>query len=202
VSVLPAFAARWLIPKLDGFQESHPDVEVNIRASHLLTDFAGDGVDIALRYGPGQWPGLSADLLANEVVFPVCSPAFRRQHKLAQPKDLLGVRLLRDQRIPWSTWFRATTLGCMGEPSGGSAYSDAGLLLQAAVAGHGVALARSVLARSELDAGSLVRLFDVQVPAKSSYYLAYPSGVEMRRPAQLFRQWLLQQAACDLAATT
>lgn len=201
VSVLPAFAARWLIPRMVTFQEAHPDVEVSIRASHLLTDFSRDGVDVALRYGPGQWPGLSAELLAEEVIFPVCSPAFQGKYKLTEPTDLLSVRLLRDQRVPWSTWFRAAALDHGCEPNSGSAYSDAGLLLQAAVAGHGVALARSVLARGDLDAGSLVRLFETQVPAQSSYYLVYPSGVEMRRPAQVFREWLLREAAEDQDVT-
>lgn len=195
ISVLPSFASRWLIPRLSKFHESHPDVTVNIRSSHLVVDFARDAIDLAMRYGPGQWAGLTSELLAEEELFPVCSPRFRSRNKLSSPRDLLSVSLLRDQRMPWTLWFRAAGLSDVEEPQSGAAYSDAGLLLQAAVTDHGVALARSVLASDDLKAGHLDRLFDVSVPANFSYYLVFPSGQSLRAPAEIFRRWLLQQIA-------
>src|SRR5450631_4133635 len=76
VSVLPAFAARWLIPHLDDFQRRHPGVDVNLRATQEVVDLDRDGVDVAIRYGTGGWPGLSQVKLRDEQLFPVCSPAF------------------------------------------------------------------------------------------------------------------------------
>ena len=191
VSVLPAFAGRWLIPRLSGFHDLHPDVDVNVRASPVLADFSRDGIDIALRYGPGRWQGLTSERLLNEDIFPVCSPRLLEKHPIAKASDLSSVKLLRDQRIPWSTWFRAVGVPELSDPQSGPAYSDAGLLLQAAVAGHGVALARSVLVQDELASGSLVRLFDEPVRAEFSYYVVYPSGMELRPPARIFKEWLL-----------
>lgn len=195
ISALPSFAANWLIPRLSEFHELHPQISVTVQSSHLLIDLERDGIDLALRYGPGQWAGLTAELLSSEDLFPVCSPAFRQQHPVTTPKDLLSVPLLRDQRMPWALWFRAAGLPDDDEPPTRTSYSDAGLLLQAAMAGHGIALARSVLAANDLATGHLERLFDISVPAHFSYYLVHRSGVPLRPPADTFRQWLLQQCA-------
>jgi LysR family glycine cleavage system transcriptional activator len=194
ISVLAAFAAKWLIPRLSQFHERHPDISISLRSSHMLADFSQDGIDLALRYGPGQWPGLTAELLAEEELFPVCSPRFRSEHNLSKPQDLLKVTLLRDQRLPWALWFRAAGLSDATEPNHGAAYSDAALLLQAAATDHGVALARSLLANDDLAAGRLERLFDISVPASFSYYVVFPSGRDLRAPAEAFRAWLMQQA--------
>jgi LysR family glycine cleavage system transcriptional activator len=138
---------------------------------------------------------LTAELLAEEELFPVCGPRFRSEHNLSKPQDLLKVPLLRDQRLPWALWFRAAGLSDATEPNHGAAYSDAALLLQAAATGHGVALARSLLANDDLAAGRLERLFDISVPASFSYYVVFPGGRNLRAPAEAFRAWLMQQAA-------
>jgi len=193
VSVLPAFAARWLIPRLASLHQSNPDIEVNIRASALLADFSHEGVDVGLRYGPGRWDGLTAELLYTEDIFPVCSPQFMEKNTLKEPRDLLKVTLLRDQRIPWSVWFRHVGMNDDVPIAAGSTYGDAGLLLHAAAAGHGVALARSALADNDLSAGFLVRPFDEKVAADFAYYLVYPRDRSLREPAAAFRQWLFMQ---------
>jgi len=195
ISVLAAFAAKWLIPRLSHFHERHPDISISLRSSHMLADFSQDGIDLALRYGPGQWSGLTAELLAEEELFPVCSPRLRSEHSLSTPQDLLKVPLLRDQRLPWALWFRAAGLSDAAEPDHGAAYSDAALLLQAAATDHGVALARSLLANDDLAAGRIERLFDIGVPASFSYYVVFPSGRNLRAPAEAFRAWLMEQAA-------
>lgn len=195
ISVLPSFAANWLIPRLSQFHQLKPEISVNVQSSHLLIDLERDGIDLALRYGPGQWAGLTAELLSAEDLFPVCSPQFRQAHQIVTPQDLLSVPLLRDQRMPWELWFRAAGFPDIEEPETRTAYSDAGLLLQAAMAGHGVALARSVLAADDLAAGRLQRLFDISVPAHFSYFLVHRSGRPLRPPAEAFRQWLLDQCA-------
>ncbi len=137
---------------------------------------------------------MTAELLAEEDLFPVCSPRFRSEHNLSTPQDLLTVPLLRDQRLPWALWFRAAGLSDAAEPDHGAAYSDAALLLQAAATDHGVALTRSLLAKDDLAAGRLERLFDISVPASFSYYVVYPSGRNLRPPAEAFRAWLMQQS--------
>lgn len=195
MSVLPALAGRWLIPRLADFHERHPDVDVNLRASPMLVDFSRDGIDLALRYGPGKWAGLTSELLFEEELFPVCSPRFKSMHTLDRPRDLLSSKLLRDQRVPWSHWFRAAGLQNAPEPGRGPLYSDAGLLLQAAVASHGVALARSVLVSDELASGQLLRLFDIGAPAEFAYFVVYPSGETLRPPAMILKEWLLHQAS-------
>ncbi len=195
ISVLPSFAARWLIPRMHAFQQNFPDIDVRIHASHLLVDFATDDVDFALRYGPGGWHGLQADRLFGEEVFPVCSPAFLQRHPVETASDLLQLPLLRDPRIPWNKWFACVELRVDDDVAKGTAYTDAGLVLEAAIAGHGVALGRSVLAADSLSAGALVRLLKASVPADFSYYIAFPQGKELSRPAQLLHSWLLKNAA-------
>ncbi|MGY4155570.1 LysR family glycine cleavage system transcriptional activator [Bradyrhizobium sp. USDA 4461] len=194
ISVLPALASRWLIDRLLEFQELEPDIEVAMTASPLLVDFSRDGIDMGLRYGAGRWPRVKTDLLFDEQLFPVCSPAFNELKKLKSPEDLSKVKLLHDQRIPWSVWLRSAGLKVLKLPSAGPTYSDAGHLLQAAVAGHGVALARSVLAKPDLEAGRLIRPFEQAVPAEFAYYVAFPDDRPLRQPAALFHAWLLEAA--------
>src|SRR5260221_660210 len=110
ISMLPGFAASWLLPRLAEFIERHPDIEVNIRATLSLTDFIRDGVDMAVRFGPGAWRGLISIKLYDEELVPVCSPAFRGGRLPRVPGDLLKMPLLHDERQPWSIWFKAVGL--------------------------------------------------------------------------------------------
>lgn len=196
VSMLPAFAARWLLPRLGDFYALHPGIDVVLHASPVLMDLAREGVDLAIRYGPGRWPGLEADRLLNEVIFPVCSPAFLERHPLREPADLLGggVTLLRDLRQPWRDWFRQVGLDA-AEPTQGPAFNDAGLLLAAAAAGQGVALARGRLAGGELAEGRLTRLFADAARAEFAYYLVRPADAAPAPEVLALMEWLKEQAA-------
>ena len=100
VSLLPVMAARWLIPRLSRFHERFPDIDINIRTSLALANFRSDGVDLAIRYGAGQWPGLKAVKLADEELFPVCSPHFNGGNLPTEPSQLLELPLLRDLNLP------------------------------------------------------------------------------------------------------
>jgi len=192
VSMLPGFAAYWLLPRLAQFIERHPDIEVNIRATLSLTDFARDGVDMAVRFGPGAWPGLISIKLYDEELVPVCSPAFRDGRLPRVPGDLLKVPLLHDERQPWSIWFKAVGLDYR-DTGQRPRYGDQTLLLPAAIAGLGVALARASLVKGDLESGRLVRLFSKSVRTKYSYFIVYPPGSETLEKIQLFREWLLEQ---------
>jgi LysR family glycine cleavage system transcriptional activator len=165
---------------------------VNIRATLARTDFAGDGIDMAVRAGAGTWEGLTSIKLQDEQLVPVCSPAFREGRLPRVPADLLKVPLLHDERQPWSIWFEAIGLEYR-DVGGGTRYTDQNLLIPAAVAGLGVALARSSLVQADLETGRLVRLFSRSVPARSSYFIVYPKGSQGRRKVQVFQQWLLEQ---------
>src|SRR5258707_11549591 len=192
VSMLPGFAAYWLLPRLAEFIERHPDIEVNIRATLSLTDFARDGVDMAVRFGPGAWPGLISIKLYDEELVPVCSPAFRDGWLPRVPGDLLKVPLLHDERQPWSIWFKAVGLDYR-DAGQGPRYSDQNLLYPAAIAGLGVALARASLVEADLESGRLVRLFSRSVPTKYSYFIVYPPRSERLGKIQVFQEWLLEQ---------
>jgi LysR family glycine cleavage system transcriptional activator len=194
VSVLPALATNWLIPRMRRFHELRPDVDLDVRTSSLLADLSQDGLDMAVRYGPGHWEGLTAERLLEERLFPVCAPSLRDHCSFLSPADLLRARLLRDHRVPWSLWFEAVGLDGNGAADLGPIFNDAGLLLEAAAEGLGVALARSVLVERHLATGRLVSLFETAVPAEFAYYVAQSSGRELRPPAAAFREWLLREA--------
>src|SRR5882724_1176029 len=192
ISTVPCFAAYWLLPRLADFNEHHPDIQVNIRAALSLTDFTRDGVDMALRFGPGKWAGLTSIKLYDEELVPVCSPAFLGGRLPRTPADLLKVPLLHDERQPWSIWFEAVGLDYR-DAGQGPRYSEENLLLPAAIAGLGVALARASLVEAEVASGRLVRLFSRSVRTRYSYFIVYPPHAKSFGKIQLFQEWLLEQ---------
>jgi DNA-binding transcriptional LysR family regulator len=191
VSVLPSFAVRWLVPRLWAFQSSHPDIDIAIRPTATLAALDGrDGIDLAIRYGSGHWPGLHTAELMTSVIFPVCSPALLDRTPVESPRDLLNMTLLRNPRQKWSPWFKAAGLE-LPEPAQGPSYDDAGLLLQAAVAGQGVALARAVLAADDLALGRLVRVCDVEIADTYSWFVVWREPLLCERnDFDAFRKWL------------
>jgi LysR family glycine cleavage system transcriptional activator len=194
ISVMPGFAAYWLLPRLAEFMERHPDIEVNIRPTLSLTDFTRDEVDMAVRFGSGTWRGLTSIKLHDEELVPVCSPAFRGGRLPRSPGDLLKMPLLHDERQPWSLWFKAVGLNYR-DTGKGPRYSEQNVLLAAAIAGLGVALARGLFVQADLASGRLVRLFPHGVRTKFSYFILYPPGSESLGKIQAFQQWLLEQAS-------
>ena len=193
VSMLPAFATHWLIPRLADFNRKHPEIDINIRASQTLTDFATDDVDLAVRYGGGHWPNLHAEQLAQEDVFPVCSPRFNNGHLPTTLADLARARLLHTPLQPWDEWFQA--LGVRTHlPRRGMTFSETDILLSAAIDGLGVALSRRLLAQPALDTGRLVRPVPHSVRAERSYFIVYPEQLAPAPRLLIFRDWLLMQA--------
>ncbi len=194
VSVLPAFATHWLIPRLADFNQRHPDIDINVRASQALVDFATDDVDLAVRYGDGRWPNLTALQLAHEDVFPVCSPRFNDGRLPRTLAALAKTTLLHTPLQPWNEWFRAVHSDVV-PPRRGMTFSETDLLLRAAIDGLGVALSRRVLAQPELGAGRLVRPVKYSVRAQRSYFIVHPDTIDPSPRLLTFRDWLLQQAA-------
>lgn len=194
VSVLPSFAARWLVPRLSRFREVEPDIEVRVSADDRLADFDRDDIDVAIRYGRGDYPSLRADRFLTEELFPVCSPALLARAPLSRPEDLGHHTLLHDDmRMDWAMWLMAA--GVEGvDPRRGPSFNDSSMVLQAAVDGQGVALGRSALALDDLTAGRLVRPFTFSLPAEYAYYIVCPERTAERPSIRAFREWLLTQA--------
>src|SRR5574343_1712278 len=140
ISAAPALGSKWLVTRVADYQEAHPTLEFSLGTATGLGPLLSGEADIGLRYGEEEWPGLLAWKLFEERVFPVCSPGLAAS--LNTPKDLDQVRLLRHPLLSWQRWFSAAGIR-HGEPAAGPTYEDALLMLEAAVAGHGVALMAS-----------------------------------------------------------
>lgn len=189
ISTLPAFATRWLIPRLPGFTNRYPDIDVAVRATQELEPPGRDGIVAAIRYGRGPWPGLTARRLFGEQLFPVCAPGFRNGRLPERPADLATLPLLRHQRQPWSPWFQAAGLH-LPEPARGPLFSEMSLLLEAAAAGQGIALARAALVEGDLAGGRLVRLFDIDCPDQFAYHLVWRMAEDEDPRLAAFTAWL------------
>ncbi|MDJ0955391.1 MAG: transcriptional regulator GcvA [Arenicellales bacterium] len=195
VSVLPSFAARWLVPRLGQFIKTYPELDVRVAPSLELVDFARDDVDLGIRYGRGRYPGLRVDRLMTEDVFPVCSPELLKgDQPLQQPQDLKHHVLMHDdEHGEWGTWLLSAGVKDI-DPTRGPTFTDSSMLIQAAVAGQGVALARGALAADDLASGALVRPFTLSLPVEYAYYIVCPEETADRPKVAAFREWLLQEA--------
>jgi LysR family transcriptional regulator, glycine cleavage system transcriptional activator len=190
-SVQPSFAAKWLIPRLGRFRALYPDIDLLISADGALVDFSRGDFDLAIRSGDGRWPGVRAERIAGERLIVVCSP---RLAGLTRPDDLRHHTLLHDQpREAWPLWLAAAGLHGL-DPRRGPAFSNATLVIQAAIEGQGVAVVGETLAAPDLAAGRLIRPFDLALAGPYAYWLVRP-GVGADRPAvAAFRDWLLAEA--------
>jgi LysR family glycine cleavage system transcriptional activator len=210
VTALPSFAAKWLVPRLGRFRTAHPDVDLRLSASMELVDLARSDVDAAIRLGRGDYPGLRVDRLFGESLVPVCSPALLEgASPLRTPADLRNHTLLHDVDIAgiifpqasdaWRLWLEAAGITDV-DPAHGSFFEDASLQLEAAAAGQGVALGRTVLAAADLASGRLVVPFDLRLPFELAYFFVCPETVADRPRIAAFRSWLLEEAAREPAA--
>lgn len=200
VSVMPSFAAKFLVPRLGGFRRAHPDIDVRISASERLVDFAREDVDVGIRYGRGTWPGLRIDRLIRVNIFPVCSPQLRAgPPPVVIPADLLQHTLMHDSDWPESMWARWLSIaGVKAEqlkPSLSFNYSS--LMIQAAIDGLGVALAEEALVRDDLASGRLVKPFEIDMPSDYAHYVVTPEAAADRPKIRAFREWLLAEIAAS-----
>lgn len=202
VTVSPAFAAKWLLPRIERFQQQCPLTELRLDTSLKPVDFLAQGIDIGVRYGTGQWPGLLAERLMSEEVYPVCSPAWAQQRALASAAELADETLIHDLSMDgdagfptWEAWLRQAGVRAAGTQRGLKINSSAAVL-QAAIEGHGVALARSVMAADDVAAGRLQRLFPaLQFASPLAYYVVYRAECAGLARLMAFRDWLMSEAA-------
>ncbi|MGI4860132.1 MAG: transcriptional regulator GcvA [Janthinobacterium lividum] len=195
VSVLPSFAARWLMPRIGRFIERHPHLDIEIRASADVADFARSDVDVGLRHGrPLPTPGLHAETLIRDVYFPACSPAFNGGRMPATSAEMVSAGLLQScGDEPWRLWFDAAGLRDAPEPVHGPRYLDSSHLLDAAIGGQGIALVRSSLAADALRAGRLLRLFDVDASSGAVTRAVCPVALRETARVRAFFDWLAEE---------
>ncbi len=198
VRVLPSFASKWLLPRLAKLREWAPELNIVVEATLNHPNFLNDGIDISINYGTTDHPEWDQTFLFHDAIFPVCSPAFLKEHPLDSPRDLTGGILLHDS-VPqaiystcWDAWF--VGLGMSVPHNGtGPAFSTAGLVCQSALDGQGVALTRYSLAAEDIMVGRLVKLFD-HVILEEGFYLACPKASLKRAAIRRFYAWIQAEA--------
>jgi LysR family transcriptional regulator, glycine cleavage system transcriptional activator len=205
VSSAPSVAAKWLLPRLHRFQDAQPDIDIHIQASNQVADFAVDDVDVALRYGRGPYPGLHVDVLLESDLYPVCSPALLAgDHPLQAPSDLKHHLLLHDDSWhwdgpthDWEMWLRAAGVTDV-DPRRGPHFDSASLALEAAAMGRGVVLSTNSTAGGDIQAGRLVRPFDLGLPLDFKVHFVCPPGALERPNIRAFRDWVVAEAAATV----
>ena len=200
VSVAPSFAAKWLVPRLGKFETIHPQVDVWVSAGMELVDFANGEVDVAIRYGAGRYPGLEATRLMQETLIAVASPELIAHQALNDPGDLAHHVLLHDgspdadPSCPdWTMWLAARGIKSV-DGQRGPRFNQSSLVIEAAVGGRGVALAKRTLAQADLDAGRLVTPFNFSDAVDFAYYVVYPKAKGRLPQVKAFVAWLTAEA--------
>jgi len=209
ISVGPAFASKWLTPRLAGFLEKHPEIDPRISANLGLSDFDRERIDVGIRFGSGDYPGVAVEKLMTEAVTPMCSPELVRNAggKLA-PGDIARHPIIHDDSIAhfddvprWSDWL--TQMGVDGvDLDRGLHFNHAEHALDAAIEGAGIVLGREVLAARDLRQGRLVRPFDLTLSLPQAFYLAYRPGALDKPNIRALRDWLVEEIKADNVCCT
>jgi LysR family glycine cleavage system transcriptional activator len=193
VSLLPVMAARWLVPRLSRFKARFSHINLHVKTGQSLANFKSDGVDIAIRFGTGDWKGLRAIKLLDEEFFPVCSPSLNDGRLPKDPASMLSQPLLIDRNLSWHAWFKSAGLK-LNRDIVGTSFTDANSLMEAAVTGQGIALGRMSVTRSDILAGKLVRLSEHSLRVSYCHYAVYPISSESNPALVAFRDWLIEEA--------
>lgn len=205
VAVSPAFAAKWLLPRIEGFQRAYPQTDVLLDTNLRPVDFIAEGMDIGVRYGSGHWPGLTATRLMDEEMYPVCAPGYSllkngrlSAKKLGEATLIHDLSMVGDPDYPtWRTWLDAS-----GHPEinaeHGLRINNSAAVLQAAIDGQGLALGRSVLLRDDLEAGRLIRPFgEASRALEFAYYIVHRPEVADLAKIKAFREWLIHSCLTE-----
>jgi len=195
ISLFPSFAVRWLIPRLNDFRERHPGIEIELVSSVRQADFDGGAIDAAIRFGDGAWAGLRTDALMLEERFAVCSPGLASgPPPLREPADLDRAVLLHNGAHPgeWACWLHEAGVSAV-DADRGPAFDASNEVLAAAANGMGVALGRTPLVESDLEAGRLVEPFGIRVRSRGRYWLVAPEATADTPALAALRGWLQEQ---------
>jgi len=209
VSTLPSFAAKWLIPRIPQFQAQYPGINLRVHTSDHMVDFFREKVDCAIRYGLGDYPGLSVQHIIDEVFVPVCSPELiTEEHPLISPDDIHYYQLLHDDygtkdpfNTTWKEWAEAMGASQL-DVDRGLEFGQADFVIQAAIARQGIALARESLIGADVKAGLLVPLFDSLVRTRFRSYFVTPFEYEKKEKVKIFRDWVMEMLQQETAELT
>jgi LysR family glycine cleavage system transcriptional activator len=202
VTVPPALAEKWLLKRVDRFQARFPAYDLRVDTNGRVVDFTTERVDVGIRYGAGRWPGLKATRLLSDGFFPVCSPSIISEERpLACASDLKHHGLIHDVSMrgermfpTWRSWLQRAGCGDI-DAERGLQVNDSAAAYNAAIAGSGVALGRSVLVADDLASGRLVRPFGEMQPFEFAYYIVHRDESEVSPAIAAFKDWLLDEAA-------
>lgn len=199
VSTSPDFASKWLVHRLGHFAEAHTGIDLRVSATLHHVDFAREEVDLAVRHGDGNWPGLDTVKLCSEQLFAVCSPKLLSgRRRVSRPADILKLPLIHtESRTDWTRWLQAAGLAD-AQVTHGPVLNRASMAIDAAINGQGIALARTTLAAFDLINGRLVRPFEEALRLSKSYWIICPRATATLPKIVTFRDWLLAEAASDL----
>ena len=193
VGVVGTFATGWLLPRLDAFARAHPSIDLRISTNNNRVDLAGEALDYAIRFGDGAWHGTHADPLLAAPLAPVCAPVIAA--RLKSPADLVPERLLRSYRADeWALWFGAA--GVVAPVFRGPMFDSSALMVTAAAAGLGVALAPPAMFTRELASELLVQPFSLTIDA-GRYWLTRLMSRTESDAMQRFRGWLVDELASE-----
>jgi LysR family transcriptional regulator, glycine cleavage system transcriptional activator len=198
VSTSPDFAAKWLVHRLGRFSEQHPEIDLRISASLDHIDFAREDIDMAVRHGKGDWPGLDAVEMFKEMQFPVCSPhLFRSKKQPLQMQEVLRYPLLHhNDRTGWTQWLKNHNLK-PAKPLQGLIFNRDSLLIDAAISAQGIALSRTTLCAWDVLQGRLIVPFEERVALPTSYWIVAPQLMSKMPKISKFRDWLIAEADSD-----
>jgi LysR family transcriptional regulator, glycine cleavage system transcriptional activator len=197
INTMHTFAAQWLAPRLGAFQLLHPEIAVRLETTSRLVDFAREEVDVVVRAGLGQWPGLIAHKLLDVRFTPMLSPALAEQvGGVREPRDLLKLTLLDPKDPWWVAWFKANDLPLdFLERQTSPSLNMQSLDAEAAMAGHGVTLLTPAYFQRELASGRLIQPFDLVLDEGQAYWLAYPESRRNVPRIRAFRDWIVAEAS-------
>ncbi|MGV7219022.1 transcriptional regulator GcvA [Bradyrhizobium sp. UFLA05-112] len=199
VSTSPDFAAKWLVHRLGHFAEAHSGIDLRVSATMHHVDFAREEVDLAVRHGDGNWPGLDAVRLCTERLFAVCSPKLLSgRRRINGVADILKFPLIHlDSRSDWTNWLRGVGIDDASVIHG-PVLNRASMVIDAAINGQGIALARTTLSAWDLINGRLALAFPESVPVSKTYWIVCPKASSALPKIVTFRDWLLAEASSDL----
>ncbi|HEV3105940.1 MAG TPA: LysR family transcriptional regulator [Trinickia sp.] len=193
IGVVGTFAVGWLMPRLQRFRAIHPFIELRLLTHNNLVDVTAQGLDLAIRFGDGTWPGTQSARLLDAPLGVLCSPDVAK--RLAAPRDLAGETLLRSYRVDeWALWFEAA--GIQMNAIRGPVFDSSRLMAEAAMQGAGVALAPVRMFEHELQSGRLVRAFDIEVDT-GSYWLSWSKTKRMSSTMHSFKSWIVAEAGAE-----
>lgn len=195
IAILPAFGTRWLAPRLGGFLADHPGISVSLATRIRPFNIVTEGFDAAIHFGRDDWPGAGHLKIFDERLTACAAPALLARHPIASVEDLRGQQLFQLETRPnaWPTFFSGQDAAAV--PVRGMLFDQFAPMIQAAIAGLGIALLPDYLAEAEIAEGRLVPILQASVPGTGSYWLAWSLDRAAYPPLDAFRSWLSRQGA-------